>query len=286
MKTLVTSLFLILCLGHLSSAFGQNFPQHSYYPHKFLVGIQSGTLQNDDLKNELYTVLTSEHQRTANGRDTLGCTQSDNCYEHQVLGYDGARKILFGKIHLKQSQQGYFIQDVYCKKIFTSKNAHVGPMTIPANEKINCEHTWPQSKFNRSFDKETQKSDLHHLYPTDSHANSVRGNFNFSEIAEDNGSLNDCDASRSGSSNFDHGGDQFFEPPAEHKGNVARALFYFSVRYQIAIDNKEEVVLRKWHAEDPVDEEEKNRNEIIYQAQKNRNPFIDIPQLTNGISNF
>jgi hypothetical protein len=277
LKTLLT--LTLLALTTLSHAVS------TYYPQEFLNSAANGKIQNDDLKAEIVNVLTSEHQKNNGAPDSLGCKGNQNCYRHTVLGYDGARKVLFGRIHIKKNDKGYFIKDVYCRKIFTAGNANVGPNSIPSNGKINCEHTWPQSKFNRSFDKETQKSDLHHLYPTDSHANSVRGNFNFAEISDQSGSLNDCEASKSGSS-VTSGGDNYFEPPQEHKGNVARALFYFSVRYNISINEEEEEILRRWHMLDPVDDEEMQRNEIIYETQRNRNPFIDFPSMANYIKNF
>ena len=243
-------------------------------------------IKDDVLKAEINKVLTSTHKKNSNGRDTLGCAYGEaGCYEHIVLGYDGARKVLFGKMHLENNNGQYFIKDVYCHKIFGGV-ANVRPGAIPNSNKINCEHTWPQSKFSGSYPKEMQKSDLNHLYPTDSHANSVRGNFNFAEISYENGSLDDCSASKSGSSNDGGGSDTLFEPPQEHKGNVARALFYFSVRYKIAIPSSEESVLRRWNEIDPVDDAEKERNEMVYQYQNNRNPFIDFPQLANYINKF
>ena len=39
--------------------------------------------------------------------------------------------------------------------------------------------------------------------------------------------------------------------------------------------------LIQWHYDDPVDDFEINRNEIIFQYQENRNPFIDYPNLVN-----
>ena len=201
---------------------------------------------------------------------------------HRALGYNNAKKYLFGQLHLEKNAKGYFIHDLYCNIDYTSG---AGPMAVPDQNKINCEHTWPQSKFTPGFPTELQKSDLHHLFPTDSKANSVRGNFDFAEISQDNGSLDDCSPSKSGSSNSGTG-DDLFEPPTEHKGNVARALFYFSVRYKIQIPRTEEEVLRRWHVLDPVDAAEMERNEQIFYAQANRNPFIDFPELVDSIRRF
>lgn len=260
----------------------------SYYPKEIQDQIKNKTIRNDELKAALNTVLTSSHKKDNNGSaDTLGCDETaPNCYAHINLGYDGARRVMFGKIYLKQDPKGYFVEDVYCQKKFYSSDK-VGPNAIPNHDKINCEHTWPQSKFSGKYPKEIQKADLHHLYPTDSTANSIRGNFNFSDIASDNGKLadDDCTSSKSGSS-VASGGDDYFEPPTIHKGNVARSLFYFSVRYSITIPKAEEAVLRKWNELDPIDQDEINKNEIIYSVQKNRNPFIDYPELINAINKF
>jgi endonuclease I len=45
-------------------------------------------------------------------------------------------------------------------------------------------------------------------------------------------------------------------------------------------------VLLQWNAQDPVDDFERNRNDVIYNNYKhNRNPFIDHPEWTNSIWN-
>jgi hypothetical protein len=41
--------------------------------------------------------------------------------------------------------------------------------------------------------------------------------------------------------------------------------------------------LLQWHTDDPVDDFEINRNDVIYSYQENRNPFIDHPNLVNFI---
>lgn len=86
---------------------------------------------------------------------------------------------------------------------------------------------------------------------------------------------------------------QYNGPPGTlggFKGDVARCIFYLAVRY-----NGLEVVngfpdgligqfgdlatLLNWHRNDPPDDFEMNRNNVIYTWQYNRNPFIDQPDL-------
>ena len=200
---------------------------------------------------------------------------------HHAVGYDSARKFLFGQLHLEQNNGGYFVLDQYCGINFTTG---IGPGNLPDQNKINTEHTWPQSKFTGSFNKGTQKSDLHHLFPTDSKANSTRGNYDFAEVTK-NLNLKNCTLSKSGPSVIS-GGNNYFEPPTSHKGNVARALFYFSVRYKISISDDQEEFLRRWNHLDPVDEQEIARNNAIEKLQGNRNPFIDHSEYADAISNF
>ncbi|MDO9183895.1 MAG: endonuclease [Bacteriovorax sp.] len=256
MKTTIT-LFLLLIV---STAFADL----SYYAPDLSTKLNSHALKNDSLKIALFDKI-SANQKT--------------------LGYDGARKIMFGKLFLKNDGSGNYISDVYCQKKFGA-SAGVGVGAIPNGIKINCEHTWPQSKFTSAFPTDTQKSDLHHLFPSDSRANSIRGNDDFTDVSNDSGELakNECNISKFGSSTT--GNTDGFEPPLTHKGNVARALFYFSVRYKISIPKNEEETLRRWNDLDPVDQEEMNRNDAIEKAQGNRNPFIDFPALAHDISKF
>jgi deoxyribonuclease I len=77
-----------------------------------------------------------------------------------------------------------------------------------------------------------------------------------------------------------------FEPPAEHRGNAARAIFYMSVRYDKELPEKLEATLRQWHRDDPVDAAEIERCDEIERLQGNRNLFIDRPELVDLIADF
>jgi hypothetical protein len=147
---------------------------------------------------------------------------------------------------------------------------------IPSAKLMNIEHTWPQSEGANG----EAKSDLHHLFVTSSSTNSIRSSLPFCDVkivkwAEDQ--------SKRGTNLV---GENCFEPPAAHKGNVARAMFYFSIRYQYPIDSNQQLVLRAWHHADPVDDQERIRNNKIIELQNNTNPFIENPELVDLVSDF
>ena len=179
---------------------------------------------------------------------------------HVALDYRGARFEMFAHV---DNYDGY-VECVYTgRKIKTDK--------IPNGTNMNCEHTWPQSQGAVGV----AKTDIHHLFPADSKANSVRGHLAF-------GPVSDPDWSQGGSCR----GDELFEVRKENRGNTARAKFYFSVRYGKRIGAEEEATLKQWHTEDPVDEAELARNSSVEEIQKNRNPFVDHPEFVHQISDF
>lgn len=200
---------------------------------------------------------------------------------HRPLrSYSRSREYILQEIHLQKDQRGYFVKDVYCNRDFRS---NVGPNRMPDHRKINIEHTWPQSRFSRRANSRYQKADLHHLYPSESDTNNARASHYFSDVADNYGGHN-CAASKLGYN--PRSGRTAFEPPQQHKGNVARALFYFSIRYDIPISEYEEFFLRIWNYADPVDEAELRRNDLIEKIQGNRNPFIDEPELVELLDSF
>ena len=91
-----------------------------------------------------------------------------------------------------------------------------------------------------------------------------------------------------------------FEVADNLKGDLARNFFYLSMAYRDKWTCCDDVGvnkwylkqwmendLRAWHAGDPVDALEKERNEKIYTNwQKNRNPFVDHPEWLSQIKTF
>lgn len=285
-KNFVLKAFL-LSLISFSAMAGVAPGENPYYGASFFSEVRAG-LSNKALIQKLNFILKSKHTFSPGNYDTIDtkCT-SNSCYERIVLGYNGARKYLLGEFYLLKMKTGYGVRDLYCQKDVPPEDFRSGdvpgPGSIPDGNVVNTEHTWPQSRFSHEYSGEMQKSDLHHLFPTDNQMNSVRGNFPFGEVEHDLKKLK-CDTVRFGVSNL--GEQAVFEPPQVHKGNVARALFYFSTRYNLPIDPHQEATLRIWHKEDPADEEEVRLNNRIFEVQHDRNPFIDYPSLVDRISDF
>jgi len=137
---------------------------------------------------------------------------------------------------------------------------------------MNAEHSWPQGFFNQAA---PMKSDLHHIFPTFISVNGMRGSEPFAEVSRPSYATN------SGSML----GPEGFEPCDAVKGNIARAILYFVVRYydrniHDGVDYRTFWTSRvplflAWDRQDPPDAAELRRNALIGDFQGNRNPFVD-----------
>ncbi|AUC77384.1 endonuclease [Olleya sp. Bg11-27] len=112
-------------------------------------------------------------------------------------------------------------------------------------------------------------SDAHALRAADGPENSVRSNQHYGEYTGPSGTL------------------------GSFKGDVARSVLYMQIRYNgLSIENGypttsgqlgDLATLLDWHRNDPPDDFEMNRNNVVYEWQFNRNPFIDQPDLVEYI---
>jgi endonuclease I len=162
----------------------------------------------------------------------------------------------------------------------------------------NREHIWPQSLFNSA---EPMVSDMHSLFASDGYVNNMRANFPFGTVntlSPSNSTNPTANNSKLGyGNNYSGYSDKVFEPIDSIKGDIARAIFYFSTRYKnstssftswpmangVALTQDAVGLLLLWHQLDPVSAKEINRNNAIYNLQNNRNPFVDYPEMVNCI---
>lgn len=218
----------------------------------------------------------------------LKALHQQTALRHRALGYDAARDAMFSQIDDPTGQDT--VIDVYCGR--TGRG--VKDRKTAFHRGLNAEHTWPQSLGAR---QEPAKSDLHHLFPADSGTNSQRNNHRYGvpdHVIETLPSyLGDGLNSKVGTA-LD--GATVFEPRGDHKGDVARALFYFYVRHGhgalptagVRLENfrQEFATLWTWHFQDPPSAKERARNTAIERAQGNRNPFVDRPDFVQRIGHF
>lgn len=152
---------------------------------------------------------------------------------------------------------------------------------------INQEHTWPQAQLNGSSSAISER-DLHNLYPTQVQVNADRGNLPFAEIPDAQATRwyrgappysqtavpseapDDYSEIRSGLS---------FEPREDHKGNVARSLFYIEAIYPEETNEGwlagQLRTLYEWHHADPITEADQARSARVAAFQSGKdNPFV------------
>ncbi|WGD33860.1 endonuclease [Olleya sp. YS] len=112
-------------------------------------------------------------------------------------------------------------------------------------------------------------SDAHALRAADGPENSSRGNQHYGQYNGPTGNT------------------------SSFKGDVARSVLYMQIRYNgLSVVNGfptttgqmgDLATILDWHRNDPPDDFEMNRNNVVYTWQFNRNPFIDHPDLVEYI---
>ncbi len=167
-------------------------------------------------------------------------------------------------------------------------------------EYFNREHTFPTSWFGNI---EPVRSDIVHIFPADKKVNNERGNLPFANVGTI--SYTSTNNSKRGNSNTAGITGQVFEVAPEFKGDIARAFFYMATRYQDIVSGWQTLnsdgdkmldgsankvfeqwaldLLFSWHINDPVSTKEINRNNLAFNYQGNRNPFVDNPHWVETI---
>ena len=191
---------------------------------------------------------------------------------------------------------GSIIIDRYSTSQFTYGTDFCGSYN-GVGDCYNREHSIPNSWWGGSS-SDTAYTDLHHLFPVDGWVNSERGNHPFGNCA--NGTPKGT--GKRGTCTFSGYNGTVFEVADEYKGDFARVYFYFATRYLSRISSFTQETgsvvfttsstlghfglttwainqLLEWHRNDPVSTLETTRNDAVYGIQRNRNPFVDYPEL-------
>jgi len=225
--------------------FAQSAP--SYYS-----GVNFSKTKNE-LKSELATLITTTHTKT--------------------ISYSELQTLMKTSDVDPQNPSNLLL-------IYGSQASGTHQRSRPINSSWNREHVYAKSKGTPNLGTSGPGADGHHLRPADNTLNSTRGSLLF----DDGAGATAYKTSRGG-----------WFPGEEWRGDVARILMYMYVRYNSrclplnitmnpsTYSSDFPDILLKWNVEDPVSDFEIQRNNVVANTQKNRNPFIDNPYLATVI---
>jgi endonuclease I len=257
-----------------------------------------------------YAQIPPGYYSTATGTGyTLKTQLFNKINPHTILVYGSGLWNLYPSSDAKPSG---LVWDIYssCDFIFGTPanggNQDDGTLGNQECQRFNKEHTFPKSWFGGNSAIGTPMySDAFHVMPTDKKVNGARGNLAYGIVGTANyTSSNGTKKGNCVAPNYPYSL-QVFEPADEYKGDIARNYFYMATCYQDLIgswqtldangdsvlDGSSDKVFEQWylnmiyswHIADPVSQKEIDRNNAIYQAQGNRNPFIDRPEYVQMI---
>ncbi|MBQ6430932.1 MAG: endonuclease [Oscillospiraceae bacterium] len=271
MKKRIFSLFLTLALvlplfaGLTLSAGAAN----NYAYNSGVRGVACTSLSSAALSywsgNYSYANLSAQSGDTL--RSTLRTKITSN---RSTVGYDGLKTYL----PYTDAYQGSSSQ-------ITLFYSNVAATSAWDGTTWNREHMWPDSLGGNAVE-----GDLHSMRPTDQRANSTRGNSKYANVRELY-----PEAYKTATTNAVNGSviagyyysSTYFEPLDASKGDAARVLLYdYVVSTSMSAPTvaiKDIDTLLQWHAMDPVDTYEMQRNDIAESIQGCRNPFVDYPEL-------
>lgn len=244
----------------------------------------------------------------ANGKS--GATLKTALYNiikgHTDVGYDGLYNVYLtsDNIVINGSSKVYDMYSIKANGTADYYFSHVSGDRCGSysgeSDCYNREHTFCDSWLGKAS---PQRSDAHHIVPTDGYVNNRRSSFPHGKVgstswtSSNGGKLGSSDASTGYSGTV-------FEPIDEYKGDFARMYFYVATRYEDKIagwasnGSAGEILagnsfpayktwfkdlMLQWHQQDPVSQKELDRNNAIYTYQHNRNPYIDNPEYAQAV---
>ena len=229
------------------------------------------------------SLFNSLHTRLNKGFTTLGYDGLLDVYPYSDVNDDGT------------------IHDYYSK----TTHYHMGDANksySAEGDSFNREHSIPKSWWGGS--KANQGCDVYIVVPTDGYVNNRRSNFPFGltngETYKSHGDY--CKLGPSLISSYNS--TDVFEPGDDKKGDFARIHFYAltkwdnawnwtqgnggstfsgSLNVNMGLTDYALNLFLQWHSQDPVDDYERNKNDVAVQYQHNRNPYVDHPEWVNSI---
>lgn len=271
-------------------------------------------IKGDQLLDELQTIISKDHTQISNSRawdkNWTIFLLIDRNYEEDPLTQEEISSQEWKKDNV-------IVNPLYTDDRLWVKSddrhfdrEHMWPKSRGFKDKYDISETLTEQPY--------AATDMHNLRMGESRNNqSGHNNKPYGEVADKSSATQIVDAYSNQVTGYcgkNANGITVYEPRDEDKGDIARALFYMATRYHNYVDTetfqpslklvstfesdsvatatltcdstKETSAtygmlddLLKWHKEDPVDEFEIHRNNLVYNAvQGNRNPYVDYPE--------
>lgn len=210
---------------------------------------------------------------------------------HRVISYGSDTWNAFKSTDVRVVNGTEYWWDMYSDLLLPVAAGRPDPNTM------NIEHSVANSWWGKT--NNDAYKDIVHLNPSESKANSRKGNYPLAELGSVSWT-NGWTSVGSPKSGQGGGAGTCYEPADEYKGDFARVFMYmFTVYDDISwasntawmYDTSSDLMLKswaqslllRWSANDPVSDKERMRNDGIQKEQQNRNPFIDLPDLAEHI---
>lgn len=209
--------------------------------------------------------------------------------QHTNISYGDNTWNAFKKTDVKVVDGKEYWWDMYSSNLVLISSGHGS---------LNIEHSVANSWWDGT--KNDAYNDIHHLNPSDATANNRKSNYPLGKVGTVTWTNGVTTVGKPASG--DYGGASYvYEPCDEYKGDFARVFMYMFTCYEdMAWGNRftwmynegekypmfrpwAVTMLLDWSRNDPVSDKERNRNDAVYSVQHNRNPFIDLPHLSEYI---
>lgn len=228
-------------------------------------------------------------------KTTLKAALHDIIQPKYLLSYGSGSKSTWSGFYVTDRMSDNQVIDRYSNdKRYFSSSDNANSAKPPSG--MNIEHSFPKSWWGGQ--NNNAYKDLYNLMPCESGINSSKSNYAMGRVTTvkvNNGCTKVGKGTTSSGTTK-----QLWEPADKWKGDFARDYFYMVTAYSNlkwesnGLDMLENndwpsmqkwayTLLLQWARQDPVDEIERKRNDDVYSIQKNRNPFVDFPNLAEYI---
>lgn len=206
-------------------------------------------------------------ERTKNIADDLIYDEVDHtfycgCFYHSHEDSDGSGDII------DAADCGYTGPETHAHRAGQVEWEHIVPASLMSARQLEC---WAGQGGSRQHCEDTDPRaqamlfDLHNLAPSIGQVNALRSNDRYADLPDETSDFGGCQIE-------DTSG--LFEPPACHKGDVARVWLYMHLMYGVEIAPSELAMFVQWSAQDPVSPWESEREKRIADHSRVVNPFV------------